>query len=82
MHSRNPTPRPLLALPLLILLDWLVRVLDGKTPDVQIIAYCPDNVDNEASMHAHSESQAHENERDLVNIVAQGTRPAEANTLL
>lgn len=69
-----PAPLSLRLLSLLLLLDillyWLVWVLDCQTPDVKVIADRPDDIDNEASVHTHSQSKTHEDKRDLVNTVA------------
>ena len=60
----------------------LMGVLDRQAPDIQIIADCPYDVNNKATVHTYSETQAHEDECDLVNIIAESARPANANVLL
>ena len=60
----------------------LMGVLDCQAPDVQIIAYCPYDVNNKTTVHTHGETQAHEDECDLVDIISESARPANSNVLL
>lgn len=57
-------------------------MLDRQTPNIQIIADRPDDVNNEATMHTNRQAQAHEHKGDLVDVVAQSARPAKADVAL
>lgn len=74
------------SLPLLhllhILLDLLIRIFDSQTPNIQIIANRPNNVNNKAAVDSDRQSQTHEHERNLIYIIAQRARPPEPDTFL
>jgi len=53
-------------------------MLDGQAPDIQVIANGQDDIDDEAAVHANSESQTAEQEGDLVHIVTERGRPAKS----
>jgi hypothetical protein len=53
-------------------------MLDSKTPNVKVIAYGQDNVDNETAVDAHGKSQTTKYKRNLIHIVSQRARPADA----
>lgn len=59
-----------------------MRMFDRKTPDIHVIADCDNNVDDEASINAKPKANAQENKRNLVNIVAQSSRPPEISGIL
>lgn len=68
---------------LLKLLDRVdARVLDGQTPNIEIIAYRDNDIDDEASIDAESQAHAHEHERDLIDAIAKRARPAESQVAL
>jgi hypothetical protein len=52
-----------------VFLHRLIRVLDGETPDVQVVTDSPDNIHDEAPVYTYAESQAHKDESNLVDIV-------------
>lgn len=60
----------------------VVRVLDGQAPDVEIVANSDDDIDYKAAVDADGHAQHGEHEGDLVDVVAEGTRPTKAKALL
>jgi hypothetical protein len=58
-----------------------VRVLDGQTPDVKVVANGNDDINDKAAVDTNGETQAREHEGDLVLSVTQGARPAESDML-
>jgi len=65
-----------------LLFFGIVRILNSQAPNIQIITDGPDDVNNEASVHTNRKTKAHEDERNLIDIVAQSTRPANADVSL
>lgn len=78
-HS-SPLQDLLFFLSALLALD--VRVLDGQAPDVKIITYGDNYIDNEAAINAHRSTQHGEHEGNLVNTITKCAGPAKSNILL
>lgn len=57
-------------------------VLDGKAPDVEIIADCDNNINDEAAINTDSSSKHHEHKGDLVNTIAKSAGPADTEISL
>lgn len=56
-------------------------MFDSQAPDIEIIANADNNIHDETSIHTHSQAQAREYESDLVDAIAQHTRPAETDVI-
>jgi hypothetical protein len=80
-NSLHP-PLCLFYLLLWIFLYRLIWVLDCETPNIQIVTNSPDDIHNKTAMYAHAQAETHENESDLVNIVAQSAWPPYTNVFL
>jgi hypothetical protein len=63
-------PIDLFLLLLQVFLHGLVRVLDCETPDIQVVTDGPDDIHDEAAVNTYTQSQAHEDESDLIDTVA------------
>lgn len=57
-------------------------ILYRQAPDVKVIADSPDDIDNKASVNSHSQTQTHEDEGHLVNVVTQGAGPTNSDMRL
>jgi hypothetical protein len=62
----------------LLLSILLLAILDCQAPNIQIIANADNHIDDETRVDSHGEAQACEHEGDLVDSVAEGAGPAEA----
>jgi len=54
-----------------------IGVLDGQAPDIEVVADGVDDVDDEAAVDADGEAERAEDEGDLVDVIAEGGRPAD-----
>jgi hypothetical protein len=58
-----------------------VRVLDGQTPDIKVVANGNDDINDKAAVDTNGKTEAREHEGDLVLSITQSARPAKADML-
>jgi hypothetical protein len=58
-----------------------IRMLDGQTPNIQIIAYRRNHIDNKASVHANCQSKTQKHVTDLIHIMTERAWPSHTNVL-
>lgn len=57
-------------------------MLDGQAPDIQVVTDGIDDIDDKAAIDTDSQTEATEDERDLIDIISQRTWPSDTNMAL